>query len=224
MKSTRIPKRRVSASYKGTERFWTQSSSCCQILKSKCLQWLQDRRSNENKSVLRLYQPVQVMWSQNYSTKRYVRTYIVTFLRSFYPSTSSTTSVRADFSILGEIHASHYVCGHKATRHRDTTLPRLVVGLVPCYPLSLPSPSYFRPPQFTFYSCLPPSPQHVVGRVFCHSFPVTKKKKKMLLLWGLGRRYLQPNGVRPYQVWKWRRRKNMDGSLVVSSNLTSTIG
>ena len=47
-----------------------------------------------------------------------------------------------------------------------------VFCLVPCYallPPCLPSPSYFRPPQFPFYySCSPPSP-HSLVRVFCHS-------------------------------------------------------
>ena len=46
---------------------------------------------------------------------------------------------------------------------------RLLVGLVPCYPVCRSSLSYDRPPRFPFESsCCPPSP-HSLGRVSFHS-------------------------------------------------------
>ena len=47
--------------------------------------------------------------------------------RSFYTSTSSTTSVRADFSILVLIEDIRALWSQKLVRHRDTTLFRYPV-------------------------------------------------------------------------------------------------
>ncbi|MEP4441846.1 MAG: hypothetical protein ABJ059_00070, partial [Hyphomicrobiales bacterium] len=57
---------------------------------------------------------LQVAAAAKSSTARVVVVVFFTLNRSFYPSTSSTTSVRADSSTLER----YKFCGHKATPHR----------------------------------------------------------------------------------------------------------